>query len=194
MPRVPARESRSMTQRGYDISGYIEVNERIQAFKAAHPEGSLQAEIHLLNDSVVVMKASAYRTPDDPRPGVGWSSLQIPGATPFTRGSEIENCETSAWGRAIAALGFEVKRGIATSHEVQMKQQQRPQAKSQNGNAPSGNGIANVGGLLNWALTSFGMTRDEVLAVLDVNAPADIKNFSDAVVRIEAAVKEVAPA
>lgn len=103
------------------MSDYVEVNERIMAFKAAHPDGSLQAEIHTLTDSLVVMKAYAYRTPDDERPGVGWSSLGIPGATPFTKGSEVENCETSAWGRAIAALGFEVKRGIASKQEVENK-------------------------------------------------------------------------
>lgn len=103
-------------------SGYIEVHERIAAFKAAHPEGSLQSEIYMLNDSVVVMKAYAYRTPQDERPGIGFSSLGIPGSTPYTKGSEIENCETSAWGRAIAALGFEVKRGIASREEVTNKQ------------------------------------------------------------------------
>lgn len=105
-------------------NGYIEVNERIIAFKAAHPEGSLQADIYHLDDKLVVMKAYAYRTPDDERPGVGWSSLQIPGATPFTKGAEIENCETSAWGRAIAALGFEVKRGIASKQETDNKRGQ----------------------------------------------------------------------
>ncbi len=104
-------------------NGYIEVNERIGAFKAAHPEGSLQAEIYHLDDKLVVMKAYAYRTPDDPRPGVGWSSMQIPGSTNFTRGAEIENCETSAWGRAIAALGFEVKRGIASKQEIENKRE-----------------------------------------------------------------------
>ena len=105
--------------------GYVEVNERIMAFKEKFPEGSLQAEIYELTDSLVVMQAFAFRTPDDARPGVGWSSLQIPGSTPFTKGSEIENCETSAWGRAIAALGFEVKRGIASKQEVANKQQQK---------------------------------------------------------------------
>lgn len=104
-----------------DMSDYVEVNERIMAFKAAYPEGSLQAQIYSLTDSLVVMQAFAYRTPEDKRPGVGWSSLGIPGATPFTKGSEIENCETSAWGRAIAALGFEVRRGIASKHEVDNK-------------------------------------------------------------------------
>ena len=75
-----------------------------------------------LTDSRVTVKAYAYRTPEDARPGIGHSSLEIPGRTPYTKGSEIENCETSAWGRAIAALGFEVKRGISSAEEVRNKQ------------------------------------------------------------------------
>ena len=100
---------------------YIPVAERIAAFYAKHPEGSLQSEMVELSETRVVIRAYAYRTPDDIRPGIGYSSLTIPGSTAFTRGSEIENCETSAWGRAIAALGFEVKRGIATAEDVRNK-------------------------------------------------------------------------
>jgi len=106
---------------------YIPVAERIAAFYAKHPEGSLQGEMVELSETRVVIRAFAYRTPDDIRPGIGYSSLVIPGSTPFTRGSEIENCETSAWGRAIAALGFEVKRGVATAEEVRNKAPQAPQ-------------------------------------------------------------------
>jgi hypothetical protein len=106
----------------FDMSDYVPVNERIEEFVTAHPEGSLQSEIVELTVDRVTVKAYAYRTPDDPRPGIGHSSLEIPGSTPYTRGSEIENAETSAWGRAIAALGFEVKRGIASSEEIRNKQ------------------------------------------------------------------------
>lgn len=107
---------------GYSMDDYVPVNERIEAFTKEYPEGSLQSEIVELTDSRVTVKGYAYRKPDDPRPGVGHSSLEIPGKTNFTRGSEIENAETSAWGRAIAALGFEVKRGIASHEEVRNKQ------------------------------------------------------------------------
>jgi len=100
---------------------YIQVNERIIAFREKFPDGCLQAEIVELSESRVTMRAYAYRTPDDPRPGIGHSTLGIPGATPYTRGSELENCETSAWGRALAALGFEVKRAIASAEEVASK-------------------------------------------------------------------------
>jgi len=107
---------------GFDMRDYVPVNERIAAFYEQHPEGSLQSEIVELTSDRVTVKAYAYRSDADPRPGIGHSSLVIPGATPYTRGSEIENAETSAWGRAIAALGFEVKRGLATAEEVRNKQ------------------------------------------------------------------------
>ena len=111
-----------MTNRRDMMADYVPVNERIASFIEACSTGSLQSEITHLSDDLVVVKAWAYRTPDDQRPGVGHSSLLIPGSTNFTRGSEIENAETSAWERAIAALGFEVKRGIASREEVENKQ------------------------------------------------------------------------
>jgi hypothetical protein len=115
MPEQPRKS-------GFSLDDYVTVAERIGAFYGKFPDGSLQSELVELNDNRVVMRAYAYRTSDDPRPGIGYSSLGIPGTTPYTRGSEVENCESSAWGRAIAALGFEVKRGIASAEEVRNKQ------------------------------------------------------------------------
>jgi hypothetical protein len=100
---------------------YIPVADRITEFYEKHPQGSLQSEILTLTDSLVLVKAWAYRDAEDQRPGIGHSSLGIPGSTPYTRGSEVENAETSAWGRAIAALGFEVKNGVATAEDVRNK-------------------------------------------------------------------------
>lgn len=121
----------------FDLSDYVPVNERILAFLQQHPDGALQSEIVELTEDRVTVKAYAYRSPDDPRPGVGHSSLQIPGRTPYTLGSEIENAETSAWGRAIAALGFEVKRGLASAEEVRNKNPE-PGARGGSPSSPSG--------------------------------------------------------
>ena len=125
---------------GFNMDDYITVPERVDAFIRKHPEGSLQSEIVELTESRVTVKALAYRSPDDQRPGIGHSSLEIPGKTPYTRGSEIENAETSAWGRAIAALGFEVKRGMASAEEVRNK---RTNDKPEQGEArvPSGGAV-----------------------------------------------------
>ena len=106
---------------GFNMDDYVGVNERIIAFREKYPEGVLQSEIIELSEKRVVIRALAYRTPDDIRPGIGHSALGIPGTTPYTRGSELENAETSAWGRAIAALGFEVKKSVASRNEIESK-------------------------------------------------------------------------
>ena len=123
---------------GFKMDDYVPVNERIEAFYAKHPDGSLQSEIVELTASRVSVKAYAYRSAEDQRPGIGHSSLEIPGSTSFTRGSEIENAETSAWGRAIAALGFEVKRGLSSREEVRNKQPERAQPNQRRADSRTG--------------------------------------------------------
>jgi hypothetical protein len=103
------------------MSDYIEVKDRIQAFHAKYPDGSLQSEyeIRTLGDKTwIVVKAYAYRTADDLRPGIGHAWESYPGSTAFTRTSELMVGETSAWGRALAALGIAVSKSIASKNEV----------------------------------------------------------------------------
>ena len=106
---------------GFNLEDYVTVAERLEQFVGKFPEGSIQTDIVELSDKRVVMRATVYRTPADERPSVAHSALGIPGATPYTRGSEIENAETSAIGRAIAFLGFDVKRSVASRDEVAAK-------------------------------------------------------------------------
>ena len=103
---------------------YIEVSQRLQMFYEKYPEGSIQGSWGWLDDAhnVIVYQAQAFRDRDDPRPGVGTASEPYPGLTSFTRNSEIMNAETSAWGRALAALGIAVHRGIASAQEVRAAQ------------------------------------------------------------------------
>ncbi len=109
-----------------DLRGYVDVKARIALFYAAHPDGRLVTDrVEIWQDVEpprVVVKALAYRTADDTLPGVGWSWLTLPGTTNFTRGSEIENAETSAWGRAIGSLGIGIDASIATTDEIEGKQ------------------------------------------------------------------------
>jgi hypothetical protein len=103
------------------MSDYIEVKDRVQAFHNQYPDGSLQSEyeIRTLGDKTwIIVKAYAYRTADDIRPGVGHAWESYPGSTPFTRTSELMVGETSAWGRALAALGIAVSKSIASKNEV----------------------------------------------------------------------------
>lgn len=111
----------------FDLKDYVDVATRIAEFRAKHPEGSLQpANLEepfkiVGNDSTkfVVYVAAAYRSPDDPRPGIGVAWEPFPGRTPYTKDSEVMNAETSAWGRAIvAALAADTRLGVASADEV----------------------------------------------------------------------------
>lgn len=115
---------------GIDLSNYVDVATRIREFREKHPEGSLQPlnldrpydVLEIAGTTYVVYVAAAYRSPDDPRPGVGTAYEQIPGTTPYTKGSELQNAETSAWGRAIVAvLASDTRKGVASADEVQAR-------------------------------------------------------------------------
>jgi len=117
--------------RGGPPADYVDVAERIRGFKEQYPDGSLQSlegpKLMLVGDKTfIVYCAAAYRTPDDQRPGIGWAWEPVPGPTPFTRDSELMNAETSAWGRAIVALGFDTKK-IASPEEVRNRQTPEPE-------------------------------------------------------------------
>ena len=116
---------------------YIDVAERIRQFREQHPEGSLQPadaatpyRIESIGDKTyIVVVAAAYRSPTDERPGVGMAYEEFPGRTPYTRNSELQNAETSAWGRAIvAALAADTKKGIASADEVRNRSAERTEA------------------------------------------------------------------
>jgi hypothetical protein len=108
---------------GFNIDGYVTVPERIALFYKRYPEGSLQMDapefVQVDGKQWVIGRAYAYRTPDDQRPGIGTAWEVIPGTTPFTRGSEIMNLESSAWGRCIGSLGIGIDKSIATYDEIE---------------------------------------------------------------------------
>lgn len=121
-------------------NGYVDVAARIVEFRDKYPNGSLQPAnldqpftVQTIGDQTfIAVVAAAYRTPDDPKPGIGMAYEQFPGRTPYTKGSELMNAETSAWGRAIvAALAADTKRGIASAHEVRNRQAERDQGNQE---------------------------------------------------------------
>jgi hypothetical protein len=135
------------------LDDYIDVAQRIADFRATYPEGSLRpwnpAEPYKLlqaqgfnkdgsveQQTFVVVVAAAYRHGLDENPGVGMAWEVFPGRTPYTRGSELQNAETSAWGRAIIAIGAsDSKRGIASREEVRNRQAEREETPCSCGHA-----------------------------------------------------------
>ena len=129
-------QQRNGNQRGNNsfAPDYVDVAERVAEFRAKYPEGTLQpadpAHPYRLEKvgeaTFITVVAAAYRTPDDPRPGIGMAQEPLPGLTPYTKNSELQNAETSAWGRAIVAVGAaDAKRGIASADEVRNRREEQ---------------------------------------------------------------------
>ncbi len=125
--------SHNNTSNGF-ARDYNDVANRIREFRAKHPEGSLRpvnpeqpvTVIEVGGQVFLQYVAAAYRSPQDPCPGIGVAWEVFPGRTPFTKGSEAMVAETSAWGRAIvAALAADTKNGVASADEVRAAQARR---------------------------------------------------------------------
>ena len=100
-----------------DIKGkqYVMVNERIKEFRKLHPNGQILTQVmanadgqilfqaKIMVDGVLVATGHAYEKED--------SSF-------INKTSYIENCETSAVGRALGILGIGIDASLASAEEV----------------------------------------------------------------------------
>lgn len=122
----------------FDLNNYIPVHKRIAEFYRKFPEGRIVTQLVRLNEDsgFVCVKASAYRNVDDAQPSATGHAFEIRGQGYVNTTSFIENGETSAVGRALANLGFEIEKGIASREEMQ-KVERMTVSASQNGRAHS---------------------------------------------------------
>ena len=108
---------------------YVEVNERIKYFREAYDHWSLISEIVELSEKRCVMKATVLN--EEGRAIATGTAYEMLGSSFINKTSFIENCETSAWGRALANLGIGLDTSIASAEEVlnAKKQQETPKTK-----------------------------------------------------------------
>lgn len=98
---------------------YVEVNTRVQFFREnkAYQGWSLLTEIVELTDKKAVMRAVIRD--DQNRMIASGIAYELADSSYINKTSYIENCETSAWGRALGNLGIGISTSIASSEEVQ---------------------------------------------------------------------------
>lgn len=100
---------------------YVEVKERIKAFRKLYPTGSIQTEMISDIDGVCVFKAVVGYYNEDATIlkvlGTGTAKEKEKGSY-INQTSYIENCETSAVGRALGMCGFGIDGGIASLDEI----------------------------------------------------------------------------
>ena len=100
-----------------DVKGkdYAEVPQRVTAFRKLYPQGTINTEIISLENGVCVMKATV--SSDGIILGEG-TAYEKENSSFINKTSYIENCETSAVGRALGFAGFGINTSIASAEEV----------------------------------------------------------------------------
>ena len=99
---------------------YITVSERIEKFYAKFPQGRILTSVveHNAETGFILIRAEVYRDAEDALPAATGHAYELRSAGHVQAGSYVEVCETSSVGRALALLGFEVRRGVASREEV----------------------------------------------------------------------------
>lgn len=95
---------------------YAQVTERVRAFRSICPGGQITTDIVSLENGVVTMKAVVV---DEDGKVIATGLAQEKDTSSFiNKTSFIENCETSAVGRALGFAGIGVDGSMATAEEV----------------------------------------------------------------------------
>ena len=95
---------------------YVEVKERIRYFRETYKDWSLTSDVIELTDDRCVIKATISNEKD--RVIATGIAYETQGSSYINKTSFVENCETSAWGRALANIGIGLDVAIASADEV----------------------------------------------------------------------------
>lgn len=101
-----------------DLKGkkYAMVKDRVAAFRDICPNASITTEIISNIDGVVIMKSTI--SDEEGRTLASGLAYEREGTSYINKTSHIENCETSAVGRALAFLGIGVDESMASAEEL----------------------------------------------------------------------------
>ena len=102
----------------FNLEDYETVEERLVKFWKDHPDGQIHTTLLEQTSGRFIVQASIFRTEADSRPwttGLAEETIQGRGVNAT---SALENCETSAIGRALANAGYATKGKRASREEM----------------------------------------------------------------------------
>ena len=114
-----------------DIKGkdYAEVNQRVKAFRMVFPNGRIVTDIVSLENGVCVMKTTVYD--EEGNVLASGTAYETEGSSFINKTSYIENCETSAVGRALGFAGFGIDTSIRSAEEHENAEIQQNMLKAE---------------------------------------------------------------
>lgn len=104
-----------------DVKGkaYVQVNERVKAFREACPDGFIKTDIISFDGERVTIQATIGEYIDGHERILATGLAQEKESSSYiNKTSYIENCETSAVGRALGFAGFGIDASMCSAEEV----------------------------------------------------------------------------
>ena len=111
---------------------YAEVNQRIKAFRMLYPNGTIETKLLNNENGICIFKAVVGYLDENKNLiilGTG-TAYEKENSTFINKTSYIENCETSAVGRALGMAGFGIDTSVASAEEVNNAIQQQESDKT----------------------------------------------------------------
>jgi hypothetical protein len=114
----------------FNLEDYETVEERLIKFWKEHPDGRIDTKLVDASATRFIVQAYIYRTEVDQHPWASGLAEETISGRGVNATSALENCETSAIGRALASAGYATK-GKRPSREEMAKVQEQSKVKAE---------------------------------------------------------------
>lgn len=108
-----------MADKKFNLEDYETVETRLARFHEDYPTARVTTEMVEYSDERVVFKAFLYKDYEDEKPTATGFAEETRGEGYINKTSHLENCETSAIGRALANAGYAPKGARPSREEMQ---------------------------------------------------------------------------
>lgn len=105
----------------FNLDDYVMVKDRVTKFYQKYPTGRIITQVieHDRETGFVMIKAEIFRFFDEAVPASTGHAYELKAEGYVNKTSYVENCETSAVGRALGLLSFEITGSIASREEME---------------------------------------------------------------------------
>ncbi len=105
----------------FNLDDYVMVKDRVNEFYQKYPTGRIVTQVieHDRESGFVMIKAEIYRFFNEAVPASTGHAYELKAEGFVNKTSYVENCETSAVGRALGLSNFKIQGSIASREEME---------------------------------------------------------------------------
>lgn len=154
----------------YNLDNYEPVEVRLERFWEKYPNGRTHTAVLEKTENSILMIGSIYADRADLNPIATGIAEEVKGSSPVNRDAWVENCETSALGRALANGGFAAK-GKRPSKEEMEKVARRSAV------APGASGAVVINATPAYTDDQINLALEAISQVPEISSVAELKLF-----------------